>query len=284
MKNRIVKIVLGTLAIGCCLGGSYYMGTQTTTAEAKSVDSEQQDTTEEKMYDTDLIAIVNMDEGVKKNDQTVSYSQSLLGTLDISYEVTGIEAAKQGIGNGKYSAYLILPGTFSSAVESINSSPQKAVLEYAISQNLTREAQAQAIYSVGDAYTTLSSGISEVYLSSVLSEVHKVQDSASTIKNNDFRDLTALSEIRGDDLRETIQLPELTTVEKNIDVLDLEPAYEESDEILTQIDDTYQTAWDQGLLSFEEVKTSSVNLEDKVNGENGIQSAYNTLMQTMGVR
>ncbi len=169
-------------------------------------------------------------------------------------------------------------------MESINSSPQKAVLEYAISQNLTREAQAQAIYSVGDAYTTLSSGISEVYLSSVLSEVHKVQDSASTIKNNDSRDLTALSEIRGDDLRETIQLPELTTVEKNIDVLDLEPAYEESDEILTQIDDTYQTAWDQGLLSFEEVKTSSVNLEDKVNGENGIQSAYNTLMQTMGVR
>lgn len=282
MKNRIVKIVLSALAIGCCLGGSYYMGTQTTTAEAKSVDSEQQDTTEEKMYDTDLIAIVNMDEGVKKNNQTVSYSQSLLGTLDISYEVTGIEAAKQGIENGKYSAYLILPGTFSSAVESINSSPQKAVLEYAISQNLTREAQAQAIYSVGDAYTTLSSGISEVYLSSVLSEVHKVQDSASTIKNNDSRDLTALSEIRGDDLRETIQLPELTTVEKNIDVLDLEPAYEESDEILTQIDDTYQTAWDQGLLSFEEVKTSSVNLEDKVNGENGIQSAYNTLMQNHG--
>ena len=111
-------------------------------------------------------------------------------------------------------------------MESINSSPQKAVLEYAISQNLTWEAQAQAIYSVGDAYTTLSSGISEVYLSSVLSEVHKVQDSASTIKNNDSRDLTALSEIRGDDLRETIQLPELTTVEKNIDVLDLEPAYE----------------------------------------------------------
>ncbi len=72
------------------------MGTQTTTAEAKSVDSEHQDTTEEKMYDTDLIAIVNMDEGVKKNDQTVSYSQSLLGTLDISYEVTGIEAQNKG--------------------------------------------------------------------------------------------------------------------------------------------------------------------------------------------
>ena len=34
--------------------------------------------------------------GVKKNDQTVSYSQSLLGTLDISYEVTGIEAQNKG--------------------------------------------------------------------------------------------------------------------------------------------------------------------------------------------
>ena len=71
MKNRIVKIVLGTLAIGCCLGGTSYMGTQTTTAEAKSVGSEQQGTREEKMYDTDLIAIVNMHEAVKKHPQTV---------------------------------------------------------------------------------------------------------------------------------------------------------------------------------------------------------------------
>ena len=138
-------------------------------------------------------------------------------------------------------------------MESINSSPQKAVLEYAISQNLTREAQTQAIYSVGDAYTTLSSGVSEVYLSSVLSEVHKVQDSASTIKNNDSRDITALSEIRGDDLRETVQLPELTTVEKNIDVFDLEPAYQESDEILTQIDDTVDQ---QEKDEFETIKNS----------------------------
>lgn len=26
MKNKVVKIVLGILVIGCCLGGGYYMG------------------------------------------------------------------------------------------------------------------------------------------------------------------------------------------------------------------------------------------------------------------
>lgn len=39
---------------------------------------------------------------------------------------------------------MILPGTFSASVESINTTPQKAVLEYAIAQNLTQEAQAKA--------------------------------------------------------------------------------------------------------------------------------------------
>ena len=85
----------------------------------------------------------------------------MLGTLNVKYETTGLEDAKRGIENGKYSAYMILPGTFSEAVESINGTPQKAVLEYAIAPNLTRDAQAKAIYSVGNAYTTLNNGISE---------------------------------------------------------------------------------------------------------------------------
>ena len=44
--------------------------------------------------------------------------------------------------------------------------------------------------------------LSELYLSSVLSEVHKVQDAAGIIKGNDIRDLKALGEVSGDDLTE----------------------------------------------------------------------------------
>lgn len=281
MKNRWIRAVLGISVIALCLGGGYWLGRQSDSGKVKEAASTESAETEEE-YDTDLIAIVNMDEGVQKGSETVSYSQSLLGTLDVSYEVTGMEAAKQGIENGTYSAYLILPGGFSAAVESINTSPQKAVLEYAISQGLTKEALADAVYNVQDIYSTLNNGIGELYLSSVLSEVHKVQDAVVTISENDTADLNALAGIRGDDLRETVQMPELQEVEMNIDVLDLAPDYEESALILEQLDGIYQDAWSAGLESFEQVKVSSSALEQQINGENGTQQAVNNLFANHG--
>ena len=281
MKNKWVKAVLGTLVIGLCLGGGYWLGRQSAPSGREEAALAEREEIEEE-YDTDLIAIVNMDEGVQKGSETVIYSQSLLGTLDVSYEVTGMEAAKQGIESGRYSAYLILPGGFSAAVESINTSPQKAVLEYAISQELTKEALADAVYHVQDIYAALNNGIGELYLSSVLSEVHKVQDAVGTISENDTADLNALAGIRGDDLRETVQMPELQKVERDIDVLDLAPDYEQSALILEQFDGVYQAAWSAGLESFEQVQTSSSVLEQQINGENGTQQAVNNLLANHG--
>ena len=284
VKNRVIKIILGIGAVLLCLGGGYLLGSQNTaevsqeTVSIKKGEKKEKD----KTYDTDLVAIINMDEGVEKDGETVSYSNSLMGTLNIKYEVTGIEAAKQGLENGKYSAYLILPGSFSAAVESINTSPQKATLEYAIAQNLTQPALTEAIYSIQDAYSTLSNGISELYLSSVLTEIHKVQDAVETIGANDEKDLNALANIQRDDLMEVIQLPELAKVENTIEVLDLAADYEETDSILTKIDETYQTAWTVGAESYEEVKTGSANLESKISGEAGTQSAVAALWNNHG--
>lgn len=274
VKNRVVKIVIGILVIGCCLGGGYYMGNLNSKDDTKPVALlNEKKAKKEELYDTELVAIVNADEGIKKQEDIISYSQSLLGTLNVKYEVTGLEDAKQGIENGKYSAYIILPGTFSEAVESINGTPQKAVLEYAIAPNLTQDAQAKAIYSVGNAYTTLNNGISELYLSSVLTEVHKVQDAAGNIKENDIRDLKALGEVSGDDLREAIELPELVAVEKNIEVLDLVPHYEEEDKLLAEIDKTYQEAWNRGNEEYKNVSSKIGELNQTLYGKGSIHEA-----------
>lgn len=274
MKNKVVKIVLGILVIGCCLGGGYYMGNLNSKDDTEPVALlNEKKPQKEELYDTELIAIVNADEGIKKQDDVISYSQSLLGTLNVKYEVTGLEDAKQGVENGKYSAYMILPGAFSEAVESINGTPQKAVLEYAIAPNLTQDAQAKAIYSVGNAYTTLNNGISELYLSSVLTEVHKVQDVAENIKENDVRDLKALGEVSGDDLREAIELPELATVEKDIAVLDLVPHYEEEDKLLAEIDKTYQEAWNKGSEEYKNVSSKIGELNQTLYGKGSMHEA-----------
>ena len=274
VKSRVVKSDLGIMVIGCCLGGGYNMLNLISNDDTEPVSLlYEKKAQKEELYDTELIAIVNADEGIKKQDDVISYSQSLLGTLNVKYETTGLEDAKRGIENGKYSAYMILPGTFSEAVESINGTPQKAVLEYAIAPNLTQDAQAKAIYSVGNAYTTLNNGISELYLSSVLTEVHKVQDAAGNIKENDVRDLKALGEVSGDDLRETIELPELATVEKNIEVLDLVPHYEEEDKLLAEIDKTYQEAWNKGDEEYKNVSSKIGELNQTLYGKGSMHEA-----------
>ena len=79
MKNKIVKAGIGILILGCCLGGGYYAGSQTNSDDIKPVAVVKEDKpVKEKLYDTNLIAIVNADEGIQKEDKVVSYSQSLL--------------------------------------------------------------------------------------------------------------------------------------------------------------------------------------------------------------
>ena len=284
MKKRAVKIALSILVIGCSLGGGYYMGNLNRKDDTKPVALlNEEKPKKEELYDTELIAIVNADEGIKKQEDIISYSQSLLGTLNVKYEVTGLEDAKQGIENGKYSAYIILPGTFSEAVESINGTPQKAVLEYAIAPNLTQDAQAEAIYSVGNAYTTLNNGISELYLSSILTEVHKVQDAAGNIKENDIRDLKALGEVSGDDLREAIELPELAAVEKNIEVLDLVPHYEEEDKLLAEIDKTYQEAWNTSREEYGNIQKQMGAVSGQFSPRGNFNTAVNAFQNNSDV-
>ena len=101
MKSRVVKTVLGILVIGCCLGGGYYMGNLNSKDDTEPVALlNEKKPQKEELYDTELIAIVNADEGIKKQDDVISYSQSLLGTLNVKYETTGLEDAKRGIENG----------------------------------------------------------------------------------------------------------------------------------------------------------------------------------------
>lgn len=252
MNRRILRGTVIALVMVCCVAGGYLAGMKWGSPESETAPFQSESKANE--YDTHMLAIVNLDEGINNDGETISYSQALLGTLDVQYEVTNLEAARQGIQDGRYSAYLIIPGTFSSAVETINTSPQKAVLEYAVSEQLTEEAKEAAIYDIGNTYTKLNDGLSEIYISSVMEEVHSVQDSTNTVIGNDEKDLAALENVRGDDLTEAIQLPELEMVENDIQVLDLTADYQENDSILGSIDDSYESAITSGSVDYDKIR------------------------------
>lgn len=153
MKHKIVKGAIVFLIMACCAGGGYLTGSQNTDnsenevkqAEVPKKNKQIKQNTQTK-YDAQLTAVVNLDGGISGSQGSSGYSQALLSTLDIPYEITGLEAAKQGLDNGKYSAYLVIPGTFSETVETINTTPQKAILQYAISPKLTEEKRGTRIH------------------------------------------------------------------------------------------------------------------------------------------
>lgn len=286
MRNRVVKAAVFFLIMICCAGGGYLLGGYQGTDEKvrennKQVSDVRTSESEQKAegYDTELVAVVNLDVGSGSGPKVTSYSQALLGTLDVPYEITGLEAAKQGIQTGRYSSYLVIPGTFSDTVETINATPQKAVLEYALSGNLTTEAKEKAIYNIGEIYTKLNDGLSEIYIAFILSEVHNVQDSSGIVLNNDRADIEALDSVQGNDLIETIKIPELEMVENDIQLLDLAAAYAENDEILSSIDGVYESAVTDGRVDYDKIKEQVAAAEESKNSAGEALNVLNSSSQ-----
>ena len=113
VNRRLLRGTVIALVMVCCVAGGYLAGMKWGSPESETAPFQSESKANE--YDTHMFAIVNLDEGINNDGETISYSQALLGTLDVQYEVTNLEAARQGIQDGRYSAYLIIPGTFSAA-------------------------------------------------------------------------------------------------------------------------------------------------------------------------
>lgn len=304
-QKKVVRSVIFTMAlVGCCAGG-YIAGSVATQGNGiESVEASQltdadlaqakvtasaineetaaeTDSSEDGAYSVERTAIINLDEGVKIGQTTVSYSSSLFGTLDVPYELTGLEDAKQGLNEGRYSAYMIIPAEFSAKAETINDVPEKANVQYVLSDNLTNEALATAMADVQEIYSALNDGLSEVYLASVLEQLHVVQDSSNTILNNDQDDMDLLNGITADDLNETIQLPELQTLENNIQLLDLTQEYETTSSLINSVEDAYSQASDAGQDDYSSLQSSYSEAEQQLSDTQSKADNLNEAVQNI---
>ena len=88
-----------TLIIGCFLLG------------VKNVENRIQE--EEREQTVTGIAIVNLDQGVVQKDNKIFYSSELLDLNSDYLVVENLETARQGINNGTYAAYIVIPSQFS---------------------------------------------------------------------------------------------------------------------------------------------------------------------------
>lgn len=201
--------------------------------------SPEQDNAENIRINTDMIAIVNADQGVQINGEQINYAALLMAALDENYSMENLEAAKKGIENGTYAAYILIPSTFSESVISLNSTPKQAKIEYVINPFLTEERKIEAIYNVVNFEHIINCKMSYMYIASILEEFHSAQDAAQTIMTNDVRDTEALLAIQPYDLIKMVSIGELQYVDNSVEPLDITRYNQSNEEIIGEVHDKY---------------------------------------------
>ena len=110
------------------------------------------------------IAIVNLDQGVYEDNKIHYYSNELMN-LELDNLVSeNLEMARQGINNGSYAAYILIPAEFSQNAVSINSVPQKSVLEFAVNPNLREDVSRLTMANIKNFEINLNTNMAYMYV------------------------------------------------------------------------------------------------------------------------
>ena len=239
MKNTTIKsyliraaFLLTTLILGISIGGfgmNQYV--------KKQKEAELQNSAG---LITDKIAIVNLDNGVMVENENVNYAGKLLTDLEDNFLFTGLEDARAGYESGMYAGYLIIPATFSEGVVSLNDTPVRAEITYAINENLTAEAKEQAIYDVMEFMTDLNDKISYMYMHSMMDEFHDAQDETDTVMENDLAEKEAINAIEAEDLVALAPVTEITEIENTIEPVDVSDYITKNVELTADVGTKYQ--------------------------------------------
>ncbi|MCR5216090.1 MAG: hypothetical protein K6C69_04075 [Lachnospiraceae bacterium] len=221
---KLLRKTVCILGMTLCLGIGYIAGSvlsddtsdnnsnnvmDITTKEVEKVDSNS-------ITFQDTIAIVNLDEGYSEKGIITNYGNALLKNVGVNIRVTGLQDAKNGLSNGNYSAYMVIPSSFSKNIQTINAQPISSEIIYVIAPELEGEARDRAINNIYSIYNEMSNEITQIYTATILAEYHTAQDSANTILSNDDKDLLTLLQVQGNDLVATTVIPEMTKVENTI--------------------------------------------------------------------
>lgn len=213
--------------------------------------------------ETEIIAVVNLDEGTYKQnepDKSFYYSNELLKFNHTDFEIVSLESARNGILEGRFGAYVILPADFSEKIESVNYDPEKAVLTYAINPYLNSSAKERVIRNLEGFNEDINYDISYMYVSAVLNEFHDVQDSSKIVLSNDLSDEEELLAVDTERLIEVFNFPELLRVEKEIEELDFQEIFESNSILSSDIKESIEDDMNESRLAYQEVQNQSTEV------------------------
>lgn len=238
--------VLMLLFIGCLLG--------------VWINFEYQKQLEESAETVQIIAVVNMDEGISVDGEHINYASQLIQFPNNNFEIVGLNDAKLGIENGTYAAYVIIPADFSKSVLSVEDKPEKIIIEYAFNQRLSEEIEKQVVYDINTFEITLNTNVAYMYIDAILTAFHDVQDDSVTILKNDENDLISLQSVDSGELISWMQQPELSVVANEIEQVNLNQYFTNNETFLNAMEQEYSTSIQQGVSEFTNIQVGHADV------------------------
>ena len=229
-----------TLIIGCFLLG------------VKSVENRIQQ--EEREQTVTGIAIVNLDQGVIQKNKKIFYSSELLDLNSDYLVVENLETARQGINNGTYAAYIVIPSQFSHNAISINQEPQKAVLEFAMNPNLREDISRLTMANIKNFEIGLNTNMAYMYVQAILEEFHNAQDGAEIILANDDAEKVRIEEMNPDALLSALEYTPYDLEAPPIDKVDFDGILKNNIEISGELKKNYDQFVSDGKEKLNQIK------------------------------
>ena len=252
-KLIVVALSICMLCSGVILGSIVNIDTpQNSTASNYHYKSETDKSY--KVVSTKDIAVVNLDDGVKLKGKKAYYAGKIITLPNEHFYMTGLDDARNGLKSGKYGAYIVIPATFSKAIESINSDPQKATIKYTVNADNNDASLASIVNDINSFASVVSENITFIYVSAILDEYHRAQDNTKVILRNDSIDLDNINSISPESLLGRYE----NVKENNIDFkpsdIDLDKYNIENENIVDSFSRELREAKEENERNFDNIK------------------------------
>ena len=207
-----------------------------------------------KVVSTKDIAVVNLDDGVKLKGKKAYYAGKIITLPNEHFYMTGLDDARNGLKSGKYGAYIVIPATFSKAIESINNDPQKATIKYTVNVDNNDASLASIVNDINSFASVVSENITFIYVSAILDEYHRAQDNTKVILKNDSIDLDNINSISPESLLGRYE----NVKENNIDFkpsdIDMDKYNVENENIVDSFSRELREAKEENERNFDNIK------------------------------
>ena len=266
MKKKVIwGTIIGLLIVISIIGG-YYIGQKSIKLPETETIVQPIAPKEEPAKTSTSIAVVNLDMGIARNGVQYNYGMELINQAGVEVVHVALEIARGDVEKGNIGAYIIIPANFSESVNSINTTINRAVVEYGISPNITTGAREAVIEKINSICNNMNNGLSHVYVSAILSSVYEVQDDAISILGNDKKDLETLEGIQISDIIQFQALPELIQAETDtaIETLNLVEQYELNHSLFSKLNNSYSESLAAGQADLNVTKEQWAIVNEKM--------------------